>query len=488
MVERKRKLTSAAVQALRTRSFDEKRLPSQRSTNSQETREEQPFYEQCSPSSDKELAVNPAKIAEVVEFDGEGEALRNSQNDAEESSEEQNLIEFLKHGSFCTLDNSEPENRKKVLIVEQLPAAFIKAPHTFRAAVKPYLGGVNSLVAFILPSITSTYELCPRRFFTPDFMRENRIEEISFKPIAVSYIVPVLTRLAKQFRINVSKTELQKLAQEANGDIRSALNTFDFTYVSKAGEPTQNMPDLQLDTFRVVGRILYAKRVEDTPKNQRIEERVRAELRRPPLERDLDELFLLSGLPDNQVSLYLHEHTPTFAPSISALSSICDILAYCDTVQPLRYDDLSRMFDRQLAYISASAVMFYNYPPHKWKHGSGGYTFNKSKWVDLSRLKDQLHREATSVAIPEETGTIEELFTLRIPLQKAVGPPLDAISFRSIGYLGRPMNCSWKEGREAWETTARQSLTYLRDSASLPSQRTNTSSANFCFDIEEDSD
>lgn len=194
---------------------------------------------------------------------------------------------------------------RKTILVEDFPNQFYRQPACLHDVLRRFVRTGRCPVIFIVSDSLSG-DTSSRRLFPKDVQEELSIHNISFNPVAPTSMLKVLSRIAtieaskSAGRISVpDKVALEQLCVGSSGDIRSAINSLQFSsfkdfllekslWTSKKGKSSKSAAksitrpkgrgraakstgvleespaiggkDASLFLFRALGKILYCKR------------------------------------------------------------------------------------------------------------------------------------------------------------------------------------------------------------------------------------
>ncbi|KAM9329931.1 cell cycle checkpoint protein RAD17 [Gastrophryne carolinensis] len=198
-----------------------------------------------------------------------------------------------------------PGTDRKLIIVDDMPNLFYRDPSSLHEILRKFVKTGRCPLVFIISDSLSgdSYQ---RRLFPKEIQDELSVCNVSFNPVAPTNMMKVLTRIATseaamsggRFSIP-DKEALELLCSGSSGDIRSALNSLQFSalkdcslpkYFSKkkgrtaksdkttsklkkknkvgeSAEDTQAIggKDASLFLFRALGKILHCKREQAAP-------------------------------------------------------------------------------------------------------------------------------------------------------------------------------------------------------------------------------
>lgn len=203
----------------------------------------------------------------------------------------------------------EPCTDRKLIIVDDMPNLFYRDPSSLHDILRTFVRTGRCPLVFIISDSLSGGSH-QRRLFPKEIQEELCICNVSFNPVAPTSMMKVLTRIATSEAamsggkcVIPDKQALELLCSGSNGDIRSAINSLQFSSLKdsslssdfwskkksrstksdkisskgkskkKSEKVMENADDIQaiggkdasLFLFRALGKILYCKREAPTP-------------------------------------------------------------------------------------------------------------------------------------------------------------------------------------------------------------------------------
>ncbi|KAL7059535.1 hypothetical protein AAHC03_013439 [Spirometra sp. Aus1] len=273
----------------------------------------------------------------------ESEELTNAPDEVQ--SFEDFLLSSIRYGGLNFLSTAKPANHSdgqpvQVLLVEHLPLGLCDQPRRFHQQLRTFLGlSVRpTILVFVLTKSrsASSSSTCDfdntnlNRLFPPSLKEELQIVHIDFNPVAASIMTKALTRVAKlastEFQFPAPPRQfIQGLTASSAGDLRLALNNLQFLMtrgVTKDGNfvPISNGSSLEsherdsgIQLFHALGKILYAKRLDDIPSPEgSVLPKHLYQWKRPQLSFIPEVVLAQCGLSGDDVIAWLHENFPVF--------------------------------------------------------------------------------------------------------------------------------------------------------------------------------
>ncbi|XP_071437264.1 cell cycle checkpoint protein RAD17 isoform X2 [Pithys albifrons albifrons] len=152
------------------------------------------------------------------------------------------LLRANKYNKLQMLGESS-ENDKKLILIEDIPNQFYRDPSSLHGILRRFVGTSRCPLVFII-SDNFSRDNNQRLLFPPEILEELCISTISFKPVAPTNMMKVLSRIsAAEAGMNRGKNHaldraaLELLCRGCSGDIRSAINSLQFS--SRRGCPLE---------------------------------------------------------------------------------------------------------------------------------------------------------------------------------------------------------------------------------------------------------
>ncbi|NXT23147.1 RAD17 protein, partial [Syrrhaptes paradoxus] len=127
------------------------------------------------------------------------------------------------------------ENDKKLILIEDIPNQFYRDPSSLHEILRRFVRTSRCPLIFII-SDNFSGDSNQRLLFPTEILEELCISSISFKPVAPTNMMKVLNRIvATEASMNrekncaLDRTSLELLCRGCSGDIRSAINSLQFS-------------------------------------------------------------------------------------------------------------------------------------------------------------------------------------------------------------------------------------------------------------------
>lgn len=297
---------------------------------------------------------------------------------------------------------------KKIILVEDLPNQFYRDSHALHEILRKYVQiGRCPLVFIISDSVSGDNNL--RLLFPKKIQEECSISNISFNPVAPTIMMKFLNRIMtveaskNGGRVVPDKTSLELLCQGCSGDIRSAINSLQFSSskgenslwskkkrtslksdadVSKSKQrkkcnsALENQEiqaiggkDVSLFLFRALGKILYSKRAPLTESVSPCLPAHLSEHERDTLLVQPEEIVEMSHMPGDFFNLYLHQNYIDFFVEVDDLVRASEFLSFADV---LGGDWNTRSLLREYSTSVATRGVMHSNKSRGFAHCKGG--------------------------------------------------------------------------------------------------------------------
>ncbi|XP_004058795.2 cell cycle checkpoint protein RAD17 isoform X1 [Gorilla gorilla gorilla] len=315
---------------------------------------------------------------------------------------------------------------KKIILVEDLPNQFYRDSHTLHEVLRKYVRiGRCPLIFIISDSLSGDNN--QRLLFPKEIQEECSISNISFNPVAPTIMMKFLNRIVtieankNGGKITVpDKTSLELLCQGCSGDIRSAINSLQFS--SSKGENNlrprkkgmslksdavlskskrRKKPDrvfenqevqaiggkdVSLFLFRALGKILYCKRASLTELDSPRLPSHLSEYERDTLLVEPEEVVEMSHMPGDLFNLYLHQNYIDFFMEIDDIVRASEFLSFADI---LSGDWNTRSLLREYSTSIATRGVMHSNKARGYAHCQGGGSsfrpLHKPQWFLINK-------------------------------------------------------------------------------------------------------
>ncbi|XP_035928010.1 cell cycle checkpoint protein RAD17 isoform X4 [Halichoerus grypus] len=316
---------------------------------------------------------------------------------------------------------------KRIILVEDLPNQFYRNSHTLHEILRKYVHTGRCPLIFIISDSLSG-DNNQRLLFPKEIQEECAIANISFNPVAPTIMMKFLNRIvtmeANKNGGNIiipDKSSLELLCQGCSGDIRSAINSLQFSSSkgenrlwprkkgvssiksdaalskSKQRKKTDRVfenqevqaiggKDASLFLFRALGKILYCKRASLTELDSPRLPSHLSEYERDTLLVQPEEVVEMSHMPGELFNLYLHQNYVDFFVEVDDLVRASDFLSFADT---LSGDWNTRSLLRQYSTSIATRGVIHSNKARGFAHCQGGGSsfrpLHKPQWFLINK-------------------------------------------------------------------------------------------------------
>ncbi|XP_063278503.1 cell cycle checkpoint protein RAD17 isoform X2 [Prinia subflava] len=144
------------------------------------------------------------------------------------------LLRANKYNKLQMLGESS-ENDKKLILIEDIPNQFYRDPGSLHEILRSFIRTSRCPLVFII-SDNFSGDSNQASLFPAEIVQELCIFTISFKPVAPTNMMKVLNRIAaaeasmnREKNYALDRTSLELLCRGCSGDIRSAINSLQFS-------------------------------------------------------------------------------------------------------------------------------------------------------------------------------------------------------------------------------------------------------------------
>ncbi|KAE9552215.1 hypothetical protein FO519_004559 [Halicephalobus sp. NKZ332] len=317
---------------------------------------------------------------------------------------------------------SSRQSKKRLVLIEHLPNLFYRDPHRLREILSEFTV-TRTMFVIIMSTIENCWDLSPSRIFSETTMATLGMQQIKFNSVAQTFMKNALKRIFALCDTRVSDACLKNIVESADGDIRSAMNTVNFSTSEKAISQHLTSSINHLSTFHYIGKIMNAKRADVSSQNWRLSENLLKEKQwarpRPPKD-DINYLVEITRFTESRLADYVFEHEPNFCPSVDSgarvLRDLCELDAILNAVE----FQMRPVVDHYYGEVTIRSTIFHNYRSDENAKGNF-YGFQKPKIWNLKKIGNDKKLELLQ-KIPK--WRFPDLFTTLTPLLPLVNVSL----------------------------------------------------------------
>ncbi|NWI89100.1 RAD17 protein, partial [Pitta sordida] len=268
------------------------------------------------------------------------------------------------------------ENDKKLILVEDIPNQFYRDPSSLHGILRRFHHTSRCPLVFII-SDNFSGDNSQRLLFPAEILEELCVSTISFKPVAPTNMMKVLQRISaaevnrdREKSQALDRASLELLCRGCSGDIRSAINTLQFSSVKdcslekefwsrrkgssrvkneEAAVPKvrkksqcdasedQAMPaiggkDASIFLFHALGKIIYCKREPVSGSESPQLPAHLSEFRRDTLLIQPEDIVEKSHMSGAMFNLYLHQNYVDFFSELDDVVRASEYLSTADVL------------------------------------------------------------------------------------------------------------------------------------------------------------
>ncbi|XP_055647634.1 cell cycle checkpoint protein RAD17 isoform X1 [Falco peregrinus] len=336
------------------------------------------------------------------------------------------LLRANKYNKLQMLGES-PENDKKLILIEDIPNQFYRDPSSLHEIIRRFVSTSRCPLIFII-SDNFSGDGNRRLLFPTEILEDLCISSISFKPIAPTNMMKVLSRIAateadtnKEKNFALDRTSLELLCRGSSGDIRSAINSLQFSSMKECSlekdfwsrkkrsstlkcesaaiskvrkkSKTDTSEDQEIQAiggkdasiflFHALGKIIYCKR-EPVSELSQLPAHL-TEYRRDTLLIQPEDIVERSHVSGSMFNLYLHQNYVDFFPDIGDVVRASE---YLSTADVLCSNWSTRSVMEEYSASVATRGVIHSNMSRAFAHHQGGLGFrplHKPQWFFINK-------------------------------------------------------------------------------------------------------
>ncbi|NWX40464.1 RAD17 protein, partial [Steatornis caripensis] len=339
------------------------------------------------------------------------------------------LLRANKYNTLQMLGESS-ENDKKLILIEDIPNQFYRDPSSLHEILRRFVRTSRCPLIFII-SDNFSGDSNQRLLFPTEILEELCISSISFKPVAPTNMMKVLNRIAateasmnREKNYSLDRTSLELLCRGCSGDIRSAINSLQFSSMkdcalekefwsrkkrsstlkceaavavakvrkkskSDASEDQEIQAiggkDASIFLFHALGKIIYCKREPVSESEFPQLPAHLSEYRRDTLLIQPEDIVEKSRMSGTMFNLYLHQNYVDF---FSDIDDVVRASEYLSTADVLCSDWSTRLVMEKYSASVATRGVIHSNTSRAFAHHQGGMGFrplHKPQWFFIDK-------------------------------------------------------------------------------------------------------
>ncbi|NXY62829.1 RAD17 protein, partial [Callaeas wilsoni] len=338
------------------------------------------------------------------------------------------LLRANKYNKLQMLGESS-ENDKKLILVEDIPNQFYREPGSLHEILRRFVRTSRCPLVFII-SDNFSGDSNQRSLFPTEIVEELCIFNISFKPVAPTNMMKVLNRIAaaeasmnREKSYTLDRTSLELLCRGCSGDIRSAINSLQFSSmkdcslekefwskkkksstikceeagVSKVRKKSKcdtsedqeiqaiGGKDASIFLFHALGKIIYCKREAVSEAECPQLPAHLSEHRRDTLLIQPEDIVEKSHMSGSMFNLYLHQNYVDF---FSDIDDVVRASEYLSTADVLCSNWSTRLVMESYSASVATRGVIHSNTSRAFAHQQGGMGFrplHKPQWFLINK-------------------------------------------------------------------------------------------------------
>ncbi|NWV06519.1 RAD17 protein, partial [Ptilonorhynchus violaceus] len=321
------------------------------------------------------------------------------------------------------------ENDKKLILIEDIPNQFYREPGSLHDILRRFVRTSRCPLVFVI-SDNFSGDSNQRLLFPTEILQELCIFNISFKPVAPTNMMKVLNRIAaaeasmnREKNYALDRTSLELLCRGCSGDIRSAINSLQFSSmkdcslekefwskkkrsskikceeagVSKVrqkskcdtSEDQEIQPiggkDASIFLFHALGKIIYCKREAVSEAESPQLPAHLSQHRRDILLIQPEDIVEKSHMSGSMFNLYLHQNYMDF---FSDIDDVVRASEYLSTADVLCSNWSTRLVMENYSASVATRGVIHSNTSRAFAHQQGGMGFrplHKPQWFLINK-------------------------------------------------------------------------------------------------------
>ncbi|XP_062873513.1 cell cycle checkpoint protein RAD17 [Trichomycterus rosablanca] len=401
------------------------------------------------------------------------------------SSQTASFQEFLLRANKYNrlqMSGDERGQERKIILVEDFPNQFYRQPGNLHGILRRFVRTGRCPLVFIVSDSLSG-DTSSRLLFPKEIQEELGVQNISFNPIAHTSTMKALSRIAsleagkRAGKISVpDKEALEQLCSGSSGDIRSAINSLQFSsfsdlslekklWASKKGRssaktsarskgrsrrarstdapdesPAVGGKDASLFLFRALGKILYCKRESyEASEAPKLPAHL-AEHRRDKLLVDPELVIERSHMSGELFNLYLHQNYLDFFSEVDDLARASEYLSDADFLTA-EWTSRSTMLPYGSSVATRGLVHSNSARARAAGQTSVGFRpLHKPHWLHISKTHRENFLSAQSLFVGfclSPVGLATELVPYLAKLSNPMRNPAQITFIQDVGHLSR---------------------------------------------------
>ncbi|KTF94166.1 hypothetical protein cypCar_00010381 [Cyprinus carpio] len=327
---------------------------------------------------------------------------------------------------------------RKIILIEEFPNQFYRQPGCLHNVLRQFIKtGRCPLVLIVSDSLSGDKN---SRLLFKDVLHELEIHSISFNPVAPTSMMKVLSRIVtieagkSSGRISVpDKGALDLLCSGSSGDIRSAINSLQFSsftdsclekrlWASKKGKSTAKPvvrakgrskslkstdmqderpaiggKDASLFLFRALGKILYCKREGyESSQAPKLPSHL-TDHQRDKLLVDPEMVIERSHMSGEFFNLYLHQNYPDFFSDVEDIARASEYLSDADFLTA-EWSSRSTMVEYGSSVATRGLMHSNSSRAHASSQSNAGFRpLHKPHWLHINKTYRENYLTAQSL-------------------------------------------------------------------------------------------
>jgi hypothetical protein len=294
-----------------------------------------------------------------------------------------------------------------LLLLEDLPnIANLGAREKVHSVLEEYISAreASSSIVIIISdttfsnsSFSNDMPITKRSFIPINVLKSSKFTEISFNPIAKTFLAKTLSNICQKERyLQRSKELVEDISVNCEGDIRKAINYLQFYGLKQSSNSISELKRDEMSMYQILGKIIYNKRDEIMADAELQLDGDKSPHQRKLLSFNPEETISSGQLSYSTLSLFLNQNYTNQANTLEEVIQVSEYLSLSDVYAG--YWDSDNTMDKYATSIAARGTLF-SWDPTLPRKSSGYKGFVKPEYWNSKKTEADFKRTWTEVYI-----------------------------------------------------------------------------------------
>ena len=291
----------------------------------------------------------------------------------------------VKSASLSFGDTPNVSSSNSILLLEDLPnITNLGVREKVHGVLEEYISAreASSHIVIILSDTTfsslqynNDSPITKRSFIPASVFKSSRFSEISFNPIAKSFVAKALNQICQKEAFKSYEDIIQDIAVNCEGDIRKAINYLQFYGLRKLSHTKSELIRDEMSMYNILGKIIYNKREETVEECELLLDD--SNLQRKLLSFEPEVTIERGQLSYSTLALFLHQNYTTQANTLDEVIHASEYLSLSEICAG--YWDSENTMEKYAISIASRGVL-YSWDPLLPRKASGYKGFVKPEY------------------------------------------------------------------------------------------------------------